>query len=359
MSSFKKRVQTNQTKIPQGTRLSPYNGQLLISTGLYLDFYKIIFKHILGGGIPIGSVLLIKEDRHTEYARLLLKYFLVQGIVSGHHVLLSTAEEREPKNFIMGLPWLSNDTDDSVVDDDDKTTELEEKMTIAWRYKGLKKFESSVKNRIRNVIEENHLNSLLVPPSNVERNNAIRIGIHSIASPSWQSRSSHDIFAFLHALRGLLRFSFGAAVITIPAYLYTSSFSEPCSFIRRIEHMCDAVVEVESFAGSPATTNAIYSATYHGLFHVHKLPTLNSLIPSSTKLSVLSGGSGNNLGFKLRRKKFTIETFHLPPEGGINERRVGPETNKSVKKEEDDKSKPGIGSGCGTIPGRKVDPYDF
>ncbi|CAG8729655.1 15729_t:CDS:1, partial [Funneliformis caledonium] len=45
---------------------------------------------------------------------------------------------------------------------------------------------------------------------------------------------------------------------------------------------------------------------------------------------------------------------------GINERRVGPETNKSVKKkEEDDKSKPGIGSGCGTIPGRKVDPYDF
>ncbi|CAG8770922.1 7034_t:CDS:2, partial [Funneliformis caledonium] len=195
------------------------------------------------------------------------------------------------------------------VDDDDNTTELEEKMTIAWRYKGLKKFESSVKSkplllnkqissnetnphqiekpfcstfdltksipqnimdnalmtlinvnelsensyhtlldRIRNVIEENHLNSLLVPPSNVERNNAIRIGIHSIASPSWQSRSSHDIFAFLHALRGLLRFSFGAAVITIPAYLYTSSSSEPCSFIRRIEHMCDAVVEVESFA---------------------------------------------------------------------------------------------------------------
>ncbi len=34
MSSFKKRVQTNQTKIPQGTRLSPYNGQLLISTGV-------------------------------------------------------------------------------------------------------------------------------------------------------------------------------------------------------------------------------------------------------------------------------------------------------------------------------------
>ncbi|CAG8701511.1 11611_t:CDS:2 [Funneliformis caledonium] len=114
-------------------------------------------------------------------------------------------------------------------------------------------------DRIRNVIEENHLNSLLIPPSN-------------------------DIFAFLHALRGLLRFSFGVAVITIPAYIYTSSSS---NCVRSLEKLntCDAVVEVESFAsrysndfvmvppsflfivkinlkfrlGYPATTNAIYS----------------------------------------------------------------------------------------------------
>ncbi|CAB4401320.1 unnamed protein product [Rhizophagus irregularis] len=427
MSSFKKRVQTSQTKLPQGTRLSPYNGQLLISTGVpSLD-------DILGGGIPIGSVLLIKEDRHTEYAKLLLKYFLVQGIVSENHVLFSTLEEEDSKNFMMGLPWLVNENDDNNDDDENITPESEEKMIIAWRYKGLKKFESSVKNKsniqnkilndtigtksqqniekpfcstfdltksipqniilenklmtlinlnekndeiienfnpyntvlntIRKVIEENHFSSLSKPSLNVERN-VLRIGIHSIASPSWQSKSSHDLFVFLHALRGLLRFSFGAAVITIPAYLYTSSSSETSSFVRRIEHMCDAVVEVESFAGSPANTNAIYSATYHGLFHVHKLPTLNSLVPSSAKLSVLSGGGGNNLGFKLRRKKFTIETFHLPPEGGINERRV-PEkdqTNKSKKKDDKNKNKSGIGvsgSGCGTIPGRKVDPYDF
>ena len=67
------------------------------------------------------------------------------------------------------------------------------------------------------------------------------------------------------------------------------------------------------------------------------------------------------MGFKLRRKKFTIETFHLPPEGGVNERRVTPEKNQSKKK---DNNKSGIGvsgggGGCGTIPGRKVDPYDF
>ncbi|CAG8762952.1 7236_t:CDS:2, partial [Funneliformis caledonium] len=99
-----------------------------------------------------------------------------------------------------------------------------------------------------------------------------------------------------------------------------------------IEHMCDAVVEVESFA----VPHIMDYSTFINYQHL-----IRSYHPSSTKLSVLSGGSGNNLGFKLRRKKFTIETFHLPPEGGINERRVGPETNKSVKKkEEDDKNKP-------------------
>ncbi|CAG8802435.1 14713_t:CDS:2, partial [Dentiscutata erythropus] len=72
---------------------------------------------------------------------------------------------------------------------------------------------------------------------------------------------------------------------------------------------------------SSATVNSAYSAEYHGLFHVHKLPSINSLIPPSIKLSILAGnGTENNLGFKLRRKKFSIETFHLPPEGGINER---------------------------------------
>jgi elongator complex protein 4 len=219
------------------------------------------FKHILGGGIPIGSVLLIKEDKNTEYARLLLKYFLVQGIVTENHVLFSTLEEEDSKNFMMGLPWLVNETDDDNDDDENITPESEEKMIIAWRYKGLKKFESSVKNKpniqnkilndntigikyqqniekpfcstfdltksipqniflenkfmtlvnlnekndeiiencnpyntlldnIHKVIEENHFSSLSKLPSNVERN-VLRIGIHSIASPSWQSKSSH------------------------------------------------------------------------------------------------------------------------------------------------------------------------
>ncbi|CAG8759994.1 398_t:CDS:2, partial [Acaulospora morrowiae] len=324
-------------------------------------------------------------DRYTEYSKLLLKYYLSQGIASGHHVLFASAEE-DPINFIKGLPWIADNESDSLdgVADDGKL--LEEKMTIAWRYKNMKKFESGIKSsnsnivtssvlhhkqipvgsglgnnqklesafnhvfdltklipqstiesaqmtlvdvntwndnedpynrllsKIHQVIDEKHFRSSVSPPAGVERN-AMRIGIHSIASPSWRSKSPHDLFRFFHALRGLLRISCSSAVITIPAHLYDSSL-----FIRRIEHMSDSVIELESFAGSPSAANSVYSATYHGLFHVYKLPTINSLLSSSAKLSILSGGGGNNLGFKLRRKKFSIETFHLPPEGGVGER---------------------------------------
>ncbi|CAG8583614.1 6761_t:CDS:2, partial [Diversispora eburnea] len=351
-SSFKKKASQsvsgtiNSSKLPPGTR----------------------------GGIPVGTILLIKEDRYTGFSKLLLKYYLSQGIVSGHDILFTSAEEN-PESFIKGLPWITNDDEldklnDGGVgyDDNERSNEGEEKMTIAWRYKKLKKFESGINKKpfcqsfdltksipqsaidsasmtlidsctwdneyknpfnkllsmIRKVVDKNFRS--VVSTQGIEQRNILRIGIHSIASPSWQSNSPQDIFIFFHALRSLLRFSYSSAVITIPAYLYGS-------FIRRIEHISDAVIELESFAGSSATVNSAYSAEYHGLFHVHKLPSINSLIPPSIKLSILAGnGTENNLGFKLRRKKFSIETFHLPPEGGINERRTDSKEKNAVIK---------------------------
>lgn len=108
---------------------------------------------------------------------------------------------------------------------------------------------------------------------------------------------------------------------------------------------------------------------------------MNSLLPPSTKLSVLSAGGSNDLGFKLRRKRFAIETFHLPPEGGVVTRRTEPpstttttEHNHSHDKKDTQNTndspkslsslanrgpkKIGGGVGCGSTPG-KVDPLEF
>lgn len=40
-------------------------------------------------------------------------------------------------------------------------------------------------------------------------------------------------------------------MITVPSYLYDNAFQ------RRLQHMCDAVVEIESFAGNCAGAIAI------------------------------------------------------------------------------------------------------
>jgi hypothetical protein len=47
---------------------------------------------ILGGGLAIGSLLLVDEDAHGSYSDVLLKYFLSQGAANGHELLLGTAE---------------------------------------------------------------------------------------------------------------------------------------------------------------------------------------------------------------------------------------------------------------------------
>ncbi|KAJ2404140.1 Elongator subunit elp4 [Coemansia sp. RSA 2531] len=168
---------------------------------------------------------------------------------------------------------------------------------------------------------------------------------------------------FLHGLRGLLRYSYATCVISFPTYLYEEA-GVRLPIVRRIEHLCDAVIELESFEGSNATPSsivarqikgeaAVASQEYHGFLHIHKLPRLNSLTASMGRLSLLhtGGGSANNLAFRLRRKKFSIETYHLPIEGGVTERRV-------PAKDEPKTSRLPSGAGCGSTPGRK-DPLEF
>ena len=76
-----------------------------------------LYKHIIhtvGGGLAIGTVLLIgmliivfggwcngdvivlilEEDTFGSYSRLLLKYFLSEGVMCGHTLFLASASER-------------------------------------------------------------------------------------------------------------------------------------------------------------------------------------------------------------------------------------------------------------------------
>ncbi|KAI9501006.1 Elongator subunit elp4 [Coemansia spiralis] len=429
MSSFRKRTTATQAKLPPATKINPHSAQLLVSTGVpSLD-------DVLGGGLPVGGVLLIEEDRQTGYSGTLLSYFASQAVAARHKLCIVSADQDvDLAAHLVGWPGVSRNSSGTIDASKSKVADIaksedgasDEAMKIAWRYQNLPKVNSDDNdNKDRNsqqttevpfcdrfdlslrvppaVIEkaqveildsdklarittsdskhggdmykcvldkiatliEGGYSSLNALPPDVERN-ILRIELRSLGSGFWRGDGSTSILQFLHALRGLLRYSYATCVVSFPAYLY-EDMGTRLPLVRRVEHLCDAVIELESFEGGYASPPDIVARQmkedadakqeYHGFLHIHKLPRLNSMTASMGRLSLLNtgGGSANNLAFRLRRKKFSIETYHLPIEGGVTERRV-PSAKEESKPQP--RTASAIGRGCGSTPGRK-DPLEF
>uniref|UniRef100_A0A8D0B352 Elongator complex protein 4 n=1 Tax=Salvator merianae TaxID=96440 RepID=A0A8D0B352_SALMN len=79
-----------------GTRPSVRHGQLLLSSGLpSLD-------NVLGGGLAVGTLLLLEEDTYGIYSNLLFKHFLAEGVVCGHNLFIASDKE-EPSDILKVL----------------------------------------------------------------------------------------------------------------------------------------------------------------------------------------------------------------------------------------------------------------
>lgn len=156
--SFKKRAAKPAAEPPSGTRVSSYNSTVLLSTGV------ASLDDILGGGCPLGSILLVEEDRDTSYAKLLLKYWIAQGLCCpGQRVLVvANGLDQTPEDIVAKLPFsddaarqgsleasTSANTANAGTDDEDEAlaARAEQSMKIAFRYEGMKKFETSVGKR--------------------------------------------------------------------------------------------------------------------------------------------------------------------------------------------------------------------
>jgi elongator complex protein 4 len=85
-SSFVRKVvpkKDGAVNLPNATKPSIHNGQLLISTGLHeLDGIRRkiwgtnYHEEILGGGVAVGTVVLVEEDENSSYYSALLKYYV-------------------------------------------------------------------------------------------------------------------------------------------------------------------------------------------------------------------------------------------------------------------------------------------
>ncbi|XP_068144667.1 elongator complex protein 4 [Drosophila tropicalis] len=135
------------------------------------------------------------------------------------------------------------------------------------------------------------------------KKNLCRVCLTSLGSPLWYDDNfGEDLLKFLTILMASVRSCNSVCFITMPMHLVAKYDT---NLVPKIRQLVDYSVELESFAGSDRETHPAFKE-YSGLLHLHKMTALNTLavhMPETT-----------DLAFKLRRKKFVIEKFHLPPE---------------------------------------------
>ncbi|KNE70121.1 hypothetical protein AMAG_15096 [Allomyces macrogynus ATCC 38327] len=380
--------------LPAGTRLSAHNGQVLVSTGI------ASLDDLLGGGQPLGTVLVLDEDVGTGYATLAMQYSLAQALVHGHHVLVASADD-DPATLVAGCPQpvgAEGSAQGSDKGDD-------EAMKIAWRYQHLPKygdapdagrslrkamggraatsevpaycgvfdltkrmgamcveneervhavrlgegaededpFEAAYAAVYRTLSDGGFFASAPPPPSG--QRSVLRIAIHAMCSPLWGQRG-HNHHRFLIRLKALLRHAYASAIITV-----SSAWRGPRALL---DAHADFSLAFDAFASSatlPASirTNPYLTREYAGLVAVRKLARVNSLVPASVK--VAAGMVGQSLAFHVRRRRFAIEAWHLPPElggdGGDDGRRDQAQGKKT--------GSTAVKAGCGAVSGRNVD----
>ena len=114
--------------------------------------------------------------------------------------------------------------------------------------------------------------------------------------------------AFLYGLKSLVvseaeKGNHIVVMITSPVHLLRST-APPV--VTSLHHTADYVVAVETFNGAKEERISPAFAEYSGMFHLRKLPVLHSLRPHTPETM--------DYVFTKKKRKLTIEVFHLPPE---------------------------------------------
>jgi hypothetical protein len=125
-------------------------------------------------------------------------------------------------------------------------------------------------------------------------NNILRISLESV-----YYKDKKAIFKFLNSIKYLLRGSLSVCIFSISKDVYEKSD------IMRFEYLSDFVIEMNSFTGNDVENT--FFTDYTGFFNLKKLLKINSLNFNFNPDTL-------NYTFNLKKRKFYIERFVLPPE---------------------------------------------
>ncbi|KAF4527692.1 hypothetical protein B566_EDAN017583 [Ephemera danica] len=359
-SSFRK---ATKGKVPDvtGTRISVENSQLLISTGAP-DFDSVIV-----------------EDPSGSYAKLLSKLFLAEGIAVGHPLFVAS-KTMDPGQLVREMPSPVSNTSHEKIKIPQEP-EKDSDLKIAWRYQNipttgqesrlptlqfghhfdlsrtvdpeiiqvskptlwsdidtkieskyehLPAFYSSLLSSINETISVQScwVSGPAKPADQQRPHTVLRLVIHSLGSPQWTQEASH-LPAMLYAIRAIVRAACAVCLITLPAHLLEDVVVARCC------HLADYCVQPSPAHHIEGKVAPLLSGM-DGVFRILHLAAINTLMPF--KPATL------DLGFKVRRKKFSIEKLQLPPE-----------LTESAEREQDDVGAPSGVVGCGSARSTKLD----
>lgn len=135
MSSFRKSTSSVTPSAQQGSGrrsgVKPWiNGLQLVSSG------NNDLDEVLGGGIVLGSMTLLLEDEHSNYAETLMLYSIAESISRGHKVLVLSPDTKLMENQLLGKLPLNINAERAGVEAETAvpTTGAEEHLKIAWQY---------------------------------------------------------------------------------------------------------------------------------------------------------------------------------------------------------------------------------
>ena len=330
MSSFIRRGNSSSERNIRGCSVVG-NETLVTSTGVPS------FDHLFVGGIPVGSVVGIREDwprSSSNYSSQLLKCIIAEGLTSGQNLLFMDGMDIDSNTLLNSLP---SPTENETVPPNPQHYPTEEKMAIAWRYKHLKQLDSdltpgpinSKKDTKRaydlgkkviatemakptgalimvlSVFEDDWQGKLLIETERLLKatrgtGTIVRIVLRSFGSPFFHEGCCSVI---LYKLRRLLsEYPNGGMIFaTIPASIY----KDKPTILADIESQCDLVVNMQSFVGTLNEMNRALGE-YNGFLRIIRplgnVGSLSMALPETL-----------DLAFKIKRRPLQFEPFYMPP----------------------------------------------
>lgn len=79
---------------------------MILGSSFHMETFLNIYLQILGGGIPVGSLVMIVEDNEAPHHMLLLRYFMAQGLVHSQPLFFASPLQ-SPTAFLGTLPAIA------------------------------------------------------------------------------------------------------------------------------------------------------------------------------------------------------------------------------------------------------------